>query len=76
VKILHRGYILNRQQLEAIAPTVLAYAQGQIRLEDFDAVADRAMANAGCPVPRDERPAPKQTIRFNKKWKKTRGAPM
>lgn len=71
MKILHRGYILNRQQLEAIAPAVLAYAMGQIKVEDFDDVADRAMANAGCPVPK--KPSRRQVIIENN-WEKIRGA--
>lgn len=59
MKILHRNHVLDRQQLEAIAPTLLAYAMGQIKIEDVDELADRALENAGCPVHGAATPAPR-----------------
>ena len=67
MKILHRNHVLDRQQLEAIAPVLLAYAQGQVKIDDVDELADRALKNAGCPVHAPTMPAPRvDSIRIHR----------
>lgn len=50
LSITHRGQKLSQTQLDALIPVLNKYMHGEIKKSDFNTEADKALAEAGCPV--------------------------
>lgn len=52
MRIIHRGHVLNQQQLDAILPVLQDSMSGRYRMKKkLEAAIDRALEEAGCPLP-------------------------
>lgn len=52
MRIIHRGHVLNQQQLDAILPVLRESMNGRHRgKKKLEAAIDQALEAAGCPVP-------------------------
>ena len=54
LSITHRGHKLSQPQLDALVPVLNRMMRGEIKKRDFDAECEKAMTEAGCPVPLTE----------------------